>query len=184
MSNPFKNKTMKKNIFLVVFASLLSLGFIACGSDDAKDETAPVITDAGITANPINCQVYHRGDVIPFHYIFTDDMELGSFNIEIHNNWDHHSHSTESNEEHEHEHESVECEEHDHDHEDETHAGGTAWVFNQSYEIPAENPTYYEANFNIQIPEDIGTGDYHFMIRVVDKAGWQQLKAIAIEIEE
>ncbi len=170
---------MKKNIFLILFVSLLSLGFIACGSDDAIDETAPVISDAGITANPINCQVYHRGDVIPFHYLFTDDTALGYFNIEIHSNWDHHSHSTESNEEHEH----AECT-HDHEEEDETHAGGSAWVFNQSYKIPDESRTSYEANFNIQIPEDIGTGDYHFMIRVTDGAGWQQIKAIAIEIEE
>ena len=63
--------------------------------------------DKGITANPIDCQTYHRGDVIAFNYVFEDDTELGSFNIEIHNNFEHHTHSTSTTEcedEDEHEH--------------------------------------------------------------------------------
>ena len=70
---------------------------LSCSSDDdAKDMTPPVISTEGIVANPINCQVYHRGETIPFNYLFSDDQELGSYNIEIHNNFDHHSHSTET----------------------------------------------------------------------------------------
>jgi hypothetical protein len=30
----------------------------------------------------------------------------------------------------------------------------------------------------------VAEGDYHFMIRLTDKAGWQQLKALAIIIED
>ena len=34
------------------------------------------------------------------------------------------------------------------------------------------------------IPADAALGDYHFMIRLTDRAGWQQLHAVAIKITE
>ena len=155
--------------------------FVSCNKTD-RDETQPVITNMGITANPVNCQVYHPGDTIPFCYQFEDDVELGSFNIEIHSNSDHHSHSTESDD---HGHEGGECA-HEHDHEEHEHehaAGQQPWVFNQDYEIPIGLRSYL-ARVNIPIPKDIAEGDYHFMIRLTDQAGWQQLKAVAIIIED
>ena len=168
---------MKKYIFLSLLMALVTT-FVACGSDDNdKDMTAPVISGRGLTASPINCQVYHPGDVISFRYLFEDDTELGSFNIEVHGNFDHHSHSTEADD---HDHEGSECH-HDDDHEDET--SGTPWVFNQDYGIPAGQVSY-KAAVEIPIPADVRHGDYHFMIRLTDRAGWQQLKAVAILIEE
>nr|MCR5139296.1 DUF4625 domain-containing protein [Bacteroidaceae bacterium] len=105
----------------------------------------------------------------------------GSFNIEIHGNFDHHSHSTESDD-HDHNHEAGECEHH-HDEDDDEHDDeGKAWVYNQSFDIPAGQRSY-RASFEIPIPTDIRRGDYHFMIRLTDSAGWQQLKAIAIIID-
>ena len=142
---------MKKNIFLslmVALVSIITLCITACGGDDEeKDMSKPVISDKGITANPIDCQTYHRGDVIAFNYVLEDDTELGSFNIEIHNNFEHHTHSTST----------TECEDED---------------------------KSYIARFDIQIPADIDEGDYHFMVRLTDRAGWQELKGIAIKIEE
>ena len=76
----------------MALVSVVTLCFTACGGDDEeKDMSKPVISDKGITANPIDCQTYHRGDVIAFNYVFEDDTELGSFNIEIHNNFEHHT---------------------------------------------------------------------------------------------
>lgn len=172
-----------KKIFsmgLLMALTVISL-FVSCNKTD-RDETQPVITNMGITANPVNCQVYHPGDTIPFCYQFEDDVELGSFNIEIHSNSDHHSHSTESDN---HGHEGGECA-HEHDHEEHEHehaAGQQPWVFNQDYEIPIGLRSYL-ARVNIPIPKDIAEGDYHFMIRLTDQAGWQQLKAVAIIIED
>jgi len=167
-------KNLKYMSLMLALVSVLTLGFTACGDDDdAKDMTYPVISADGITANPIDCQVYQRGTVIPFHYIFTDDTELGAYNIEIHTNADHHSHSTSS----------VECEdedEHEHEHE---HEAVKPWVFNQDFTIPAGQRSF-EARHDIAIPADIDTGDYHFMVRLTDRAGWQQLHAIAIKITE
>ncbi len=171
---------MKKNFTMSLLTALtLTILFVSCGKTD-KDESQPIITNQGITANPVNCQVYHPGDTIPFCYQFEDDVELGSFNIEVHSNSDHHSHSTESDD---HGHEGGEC---THDHEEHAHehaATEQPWVFNQDYDIPFGQRSYL-ARVNIPIPKDIAEGDYHFMIRLTDRAGWQQLKAIAIIIEE
>jgi hypothetical protein len=163
---------MKKYIFMSLMMALgcvATLGFSSCSSsdDDApKDMTQPVITEQGITANPIDCQVYQRGETIPFHYVFTDDTELGNFNIEIHNNFDHHTHSTSS----------TECALAD------KKAPVNPWVYNKDFTIPAAQRSY-DARIDIEIPADIDPGDYHFMVRLTDKAGWQQLKAVAIKIQ-
>lgn len=83
-------------------------------------------------------------------------QELGNFNIEIHINFDHHTHSTSA----------TEC----------TLGPKKSpinpWVFNQSQKIPAGKKSF-ETKLDITIPEEIDTGDYHFMIRLTDKAGWQ-----------
>lgn len=176
--------TLKYMSLLTALLCLLTLATTACGSDDDdKDMTPPAITGEGITASPINCDVYHPGDVIAFRYLFTDDVELGSYNIEVHSNFDHHSHSTEADD---HGHEAGECDgdEHEHEHEHEgEEAEGTAWVYNQSFSIPA-GQTRFLASVDIAIPADARHGDYHFMVRLTDRAGWQQLKALAIKIDE
>ncbi len=155
---------MKQSIMLLLLCVLS-----ACSSSDdeeARDMTYPEISDVGITANPTDCQVYHRGESIPFSYVFTDDNELGAYNIEIHHNFDHHTHSTSS----------VECPM------EALKQPVHPWVFNQDYPIPSGQRTY-KSRIDIPIPEDIDTGDYHFMIRVIDRAGWQQLRAMAVKIE-
>ena len=153
---------MKKSIFIISLLCALS----ACSSsDDEKDMLPPVITDLGITANPIDCQVYQRGETLPFHYVFTDDTELGNFNIEIHNNFNHHTHSNSS----------VECAM------DDKKNPVNPWVYVKDFNIP-DGQSRYDAQVDIPIPADIDPGDYHFMVRLTDKAGWQPLKAVAIKI--
>ena len=155
---------------------------------------------------PQQCEVYQPGGVIPLRCTFSDDMELGNFNVEIHNNFDHHTHSTSA----------VECDyddddddtdsdthnahtaktaktahiahiaqtaqtAHDDDHDDHAHDNSLGWVFNQDYSIPA-GQTLYKAVVDIPIPEDAEEGDYHFMIRLTDRTGWQQLKSVGIKI--
>lgn len=154
----------------IVFSLMLLCTLSACGGSDdepSKDLTKPTISDMGVTANPIDCQQYHRGEVIPVSYTFADDVELGSYNIEIHNNFDHHTHSTSA----------VECDK------DAEKKPVKPWVFNQDYTIPSGQRTY-TSRIDIKIPSDIDTGDYHFMIRLTDRAGWQELKSIAVKIVE
>ena len=70
-----------------------------------------------------------------------------------------------------------------HDQQEEKKKPVKPWVYNQDFQIP-ESASTYNAKVYIPIPEDVDTGDYHFMIRVTDKAGWQQLKAVSIKIIE
>ena len=151
--------------------AVLCLAVGACQSAE-RDMTLPEILAAGTSTSPLNCQEFERGGVLPFSYAFSDNVALGAYNIEIHGNHDHHSHSTEAES----------CEE-DHDHEHGEEAGtGKAWVYNQDFIIP-KGSTYYAATVKIPIPADIAPGDYHFMIRVTDAAGWQELKTLSIRIE-
>ncbi len=164
----------------------------ACGSSDdnetTKDMTPPVISEEGIVATPTDCQVYQRGGVIPFNIVFKDDTELGSYNIEIHNNFDHHTHSTTIQE----------CPM------DEKKWAASPWVYNQDFTIP-EKKKEFTARIDIPIPTEVlvhelkdsvthkviatdtimplQPGDYHFAIRLTDKAGWQQIHAVAIKIQ-
>lgn len=157
---------MKKIIPTLLFLCTLC----ACSSsddDESKDMTYPEISVEGVVANPVNCEIYHRGDVIPFEYLFTDNQELGSYNIEIHQNFEHHTHSTAAEE----------CPM------DEVKEPVKPWVYNQDFSIPAGLRTY-KARHDILVPADIDTGDYHFMIRLTDYAGWQQLHAVTIKIAE
>ncbi|MBE6340692.1 MAG: DUF4625 domain-containing protein [Bacteroidales bacterium] len=154
---------MKKIAILPL--SLIIFG-TACSSDnDNVDSTLPTICEAGEQTCPTDCYECLRGESIDFCYTFTDDIELGNFNIEIHNNFDHHTHSTSS----------VECEL------NEKKSAVNAWVYNQDYSIP-DGLTTYTPNISIVIPTNIDTGDYHFMIRLTDKAGWQQLRSVAIKV--
>lgn len=158
-------------LFFVATVMGAAVSLTSCSSDDNDDVTVndkekPQIED-GALPNPIDCQQYKRGETIAFRYTFTDNVELGNFNLEIHNNFDHHTHSTSAGD----------CPL------DPKKNPVTPWVYNQDYTIPADLKSY-EAKVDITIPKDIDPGDYHFMIRVTDKSGWQQLKAVSIKILE
>ena len=157
---------MKKFYLPIMLLCALS----ACSSSEEnkpKDMTTPEISAEGIVAIPIDCEVFRRGEVIPFNYLFKDDVELGAYNIEIHNNFDHHTHSTTS----------TDCPL------DAKKAPVNPWVYNKDFVIP-EGLRSYTARHDIAIPTDIDPGDYHFMIRLTDRAGWQQLHAVAVKITE
>ncbi len=158
-----------KHFYGALCALMIMSSVVSCNKDDdntATDTEKPTFNNTGAT--PIDGEKFLPGDIIRFHQVFCDNVELGAFNIEIHNNFDGHSHSTETNSKHEsNEHGDVE----------------NAWVFNQDYEIPSGSKSY-TADILIPIPADIAEGDYHFMIRVTDKAGWQEIKAVSLEIED
>ena len=153
----------RKDLFLLLLCALC-----ACSSssdDRSKDMTMPEISGKGIIPTPENCQAFGLGDTIRFHYIYTDDRELGSFNIEIHNNFDHHTHSTSA----------VECIM------EPAKQPVRPWVYNKDQRIP-KGQRFHEALFDIVVPKDVDPGDYHFMIRLTDQAGWQQLKSVSIKL--
>lgn len=148
--------------FFVLSASLL----ISCNKGGEKDLEKPQIVFNAEESSPKNCNVYKKGTVIPVNCIFTDNIELGNFNIEIHNNFDHHTHGTEKSK----------CSY------DANKKPVNPWIFNKDYSIPAGS-SVYNVDMNIPVPEDIDEGDYHLMIRLTDKSGWQQLRSFSIKIQ-
>lgn len=154
---------MNKLLSLFVVLSF----FVSCSGDDPnviKDETKPVIAD-GDMPSPISCEVYKKGETIPVRYTFSDNVELGNFNLEIHNNFSHHSHDTSK--------ETCNL--------DPIKTAVHPFVYSKDFSIPSGSKTY-AAKVDIPIPTDIDSGDYHFMIRLTDSAGWQELKAVSIKI--
>ncbi|MCR5454100.1 MAG: DUF4625 domain-containing protein [Bacteroidales bacterium] len=163
-------------------------GFASCNDDDEEenviDTEKPAIDITIEGASPANGATFYFGESIPVKLLLTDNAELGAYNINIHNNFDHHSHSTEEEgEEHEHEGEEEEGEEHHH-HEGED---GDAFFYSKDYTITAGSKEF-SVDDKIDLPttcEDgdaYAGGDYHFMITVTDKAGFSTFKALEIKI--
>lgn len=138
--------------------------FVSC-NDDNKDDIYPVIDMSEENAFPSNCAVVHPGETFTFRAVFSDNRELGSYSIEIHHNFDHHTHSTDVEE----------CEMEPDKEPDQP------FKFIEEYDIPP-GQKQYEAQVDISVPDTIDTGDYHFMVRLTDASGWQTLKGISIKI--
>ena len=114
----------------------------AGGNTVANDQEKPKIED-GTVPNPIDCQQYKKGETLPFHYTYTDNVELGNFNIEIHNNFDHHTHSTSADD----------CPL------DDKKSPVNPWVYNQDQAIPAGLKSY-EAKVD-SIRQKVAQTDIH-----------------------
>ena len=170
-----------KKLLTIIASALIMLAITSCDKDDDKDidtEKPQIIANID-GASPANAATFYFGESIPVKLLLTDNAELGSFSVNIHNNFDHHSHSTEEEEE-EHHHE--EEEHHHHDGEE-----GDAFQFTQDYTIPAGSTNFLiDTTIPLPVKSDDGDeyagGDYHFMINVTDKAGFSNIKAFEIKI--
>lgn len=116
------------------------------------------------TAVPNNCDTFYIADTFIFRAIFTDNVELGSFSLDIHHNFDHHTHSTDM----------VTCPM------EPKKIPVNPFVFIRAFEIPA-GLQKYEATVEITVPAGFDTGEYHLFIRLTDKAGWQTVRGINIK---
>ncbi len=155
---------MKKIKFLI--CALVFVFITSCSSDNAEIDTEyPVIDITGASAFPIQCSTIERGQTITFKAIFNDNVALGSYSLDIHHNFDHHTHSTEV----------TSCEM------EAVKKPVKPMLFINNYTIP-NGVKSYEATTQIAIPADVDPGDYHFMIRLTDKEGWQTLKGLSIKI--
>ena len=157
---------MKKRLKYIVV--ILLFGFImACKKDETNIDTQyPVIDVTGSNAFPVQCSILTPGQKFTFKAKFSDNVALGSYSLDIHNNFDHHSHSTEVND----------CTM------DAKKTPIKPFLFINTFQIPS-GTTSYEAVNEITIPADVDPGDYHFLIKVTDKKGWQTLKGINIKIK-
>ena len=156
-----------KKINLMVLASLLLTVISSCKKDKAEpiDTSYPEI-NVGNDAFPKQCSVLKRGETFNFKALLTDNAELGSVSIDIHHNFDHHSHSTEVDD----------CGM------EPVKQAVKPFVLIRSFPIAAGLRTF-QTSAGISIPADIDPGDYHFLIRLTDKEGWQTIKGLSINIQ-
>ena len=157
-----------KTFFIILFSTMLFA--TSCIKEEDVDKEKPIINNSGISAFPVNCDTLYFGDTIVFSSFFSDNFELGSYSIDIHHNFDHHSHSTD--------------------------IANCAFDNNKT----AQNPFTFIEDFpiqnglkEIQISKSIfimsenengkfDEGDYHFYISLTDKNGWSSQKGISIKI--
>ncbi len=142
----------------------------ACRDDNKVDSEKPYIDISIAGAFPTNCDTIYFGETFLLKMAFSDNVELGAYSIDIHNNFDHHSHSTEV----------TEC------NTDPVKNPVNPYVFINDYAIP-QGSKEYEINLPISIPEgnDAGlfdNGDYHFFISLTDKEGWSSQKGLSIKM--
>jgi len=155
-----------KKIIHAIGVIITALLLFSC-NDTVKDEEVPVIDMSVTDAFPQNCVTVYRGESFTFKARFTDNIELGSYSIEMHNNFDHHTHSTSI----------TECDM------ENIKSAVNPFLFLSQYSIPA-GQTEYVATTTIDIPAGVDTGDYHFMLRVTDQSGWQTFEGISLKIAD
>lgn len=158
-----------KTFRLILFIAFPIALFCSCNKEEVDDQK-PVIDLTVQNAFPVNCDTLYFGETFILKTLFTDNVELGSFSIDIHNNFDHHSHSTEV----------TEC------NLDPIKDPINPFLFIEDYEIPT-GLKQYETDLEITIPsgDSNGTfddGDYHFFISLTDKEGWSAQKGLSIKI--
>lgn len=142
--------------------ALLAAGlFTACSDDDdaVVDTEAPEIT----IMEPHDGDAVAPGEELHFEAVFTDNVELGAYKIEIHDDFDDHDHAVNKS---------------SHD--------VNPFYYEQDFTI-AGGETSFEAVHHIDIPieldgEALSEGAYHLSVFVTDAAGNQQEAFVNFEI--
>ncbi|MEP1489165.1 MAG: DUF4625 domain-containing protein [Algibacter sp.] len=152
--------------YLFILSILL---ITSCSSDDNinKDEEKPTITVNYNQGFPQGCTQFTKGETYNFRAKVTDNKALASYSIDIHNNFDHHTHDDQV----------TECDLAP------IKQAINPLIFIENYSI-ANELTSYEINIPITIPNDIDAGDYHCAYSVTDETGWQSRTSIDIKIIE
>ena len=145
-------------------AGLLAITLMtACSEKEDVDEIKPELE----FISPMSCDMVYINNAFNVVARLTDNVELGSFSVNIHHNFDQHGHSTEIEE----------CVF------DEKKSPVNDFRFDQSYQIDPGN-TEFTTNVSITVPDGMDTGDYHLTVTVVDESGWSSFKIISIKVIE
>lgn len=141
---------MKKYIFFSIISLALTFTFTSCDKDDDDnvDTTKPVIE----LDEPEDGDELLIGAGVHLECDFSDNEELGSYMIEIHNNFDGHSHKAK------------------------TTRGDEPFFFKKAYDISGLRNTHVH-HHDVTIPENATPGNYHLVVYCTDAAGNQSLVA-------
>lgn len=160
-----------KTIKYIAFYSILSSLFLtSCTSgDDNVDTEPPVIVLTG----PKEGAKLEAGKDVHFAMDVSDNVALGSYNIDIHDNFDGHGHNSLSVRHSD----STSGDDHNHD-----NNGKVKFKFNRTWDDIHGKRNDHVHHHEIIIKEDAMRGPYHFVVKVVDKAGNQSMVFRNVEI--
>lgn len=147
-------KTMKMKLNYFLFSQLLfiALIFSACSEEDV-DVTDPTVSNILLNDLSEDIQV-NPGSTMHFDAVFSDDVRLGEFKVDIHDNFDGHGHGR--------------------------ILSTVAWDTTFIVELIGKTQTVHE---DIEIPANAATGPYHFNLQYFDDAGNEgELMTIEFEI--
>jgi len=156
------------NIIQLVVILIMGFIMVSC-NDDEVDNAKPTIN----LIAPSNNAVLHVGGEVHFDCGFADDVELRSYKIEIHNNFDGHTH------------ESVALKSVKEEH-------GHPWTYTNTWNFESGKKNEDVHHHTIQIPETIlvdgvdeltAEGEYHFGVFCVDAAGNENKVFVKVIIE-
>lgn len=160
---------MKISKFTFLFL-MLFLEISSCDNGNDIDTEKPSISIDFEGSFPVNCDTLYFGEDFTVKMLLKDNVELGSYSIDIHNNFDHHSHSTEV----------TSCEMWP------VKTPVNPFVFIADFDVP-EGSSDFKTSETIKIPAGNGNGafdegDYHFFISLTDKEGWSTQKGLSIKM--
>jgi uncharacterized membrane protein len=141
------------NFFTICLMAIFFLAFVACKED--SDTTKPVIN----LIEPEDGDVLQIGNEngVHFEVEFSDHEMLASYKVDIHSNFDNHSHAATKGEA-------------------ETEDFNKSWTWT----ITGKNTSFH--HHEIRIPKNATPGDYHLIVYCTDAAGNESHFAINIEL--
>lgn len=138
---------MKTNIILTIIFLLIlfSLVSVSCKDSDS-DTTKPVIS----LIDPADGEAIKIGGDMHLEMDLSDDVMLKSYMIEIHNNFDDHSHGSTRGAA--------------------TNGQTVNFAFNKSYDLSGKKTAHIH-HHDVVIPTNATPGQYHLMIYCTDASG-------------
>jgi len=138
---------MYKKLLTFTLLSACTFMLSACGDDDESDVTKPTIN----VIAPADDAELVIGDAngVTFEMEVGDNEALASYKINIHSNFDGHTHSRAS----------------------EANGATTDFTFNKTYTNIAGQRTTHVQHNDIVIPANATPGHYHLVVYLADQAG-------------
>ncbi|NJX14078.1 DUF4625 domain-containing protein [Tamlana crocina] len=156
-----------KRFKIYINLMFLAVLFTACSSSDSdeKDLEKPTITVNYDDGFPQGCQELQRGQTYTFKAMVTDNLSLASYSLDLHHNFDHHTHDDQV----------TLCDLLP------IKTAVNPLIYMESFSIDGDLQSY-EIAVQVAIPNDVDTGDYHCAFSVTDVTGWQSRTSIDVKI--
>lgn len=158
---------MKRTALVALVTSSLFWGSCSSDNDKVKDEERPTVSINFSEGFPQACETLQRGETYTFRAMATDNEALASYSLDLHHNFDHHTHDDQG----------TTC------NLEAVKEAVNPFIYMENFSLDGSQKEH-EIEIEVEIPEDIDTGDYHSSFSVTDETGWQSRTAVDIKITD